>query len=152
MPHARRLGIGDGGLGGHVERHARGHATGDGGRPQIADDEGVDPRCIERAEIVGQRCQVALLHENVRGDVHLHARSVGDFHCGGNIRKREVRRTGAHAETIGGQIHRVRAEAHGSVQLFDTPCRRKELHIALGIQRITLFRSSEARLRYAIST
>ena len=152
MPHARRLGVSDGGLGGHVERHARGHATGDGGRPQIADDKGVDPRRIECAEVVGKRGQVALLHEDVRSDVHLHARSVGDFHRSGNIRKREVRRASAHAEAIGGQIHRVRAEAHGSAQLFDTPCRRKELHVALGIQMITLFRSSEARLRYAIST
>ena len=152
MPHARRLGVGDGGLGRHVERHARGHATGDGGRPQIADDEGVHARCIERAEIVGQRCQVALLHENVRGDVHLHARSVGDFHCGGDVLKREVRRASAHAEAIGGQVHCVRAEAHGSAQLFDTPCGRKELHIALGIQMITLPLVSSTPARYAIST
>ena len=135
-----------------MERHARGQTTGDGGRPQIADDKGVDPRRIECAEVVGQRGQVALLHENICGDVHLHARGVGDFHRSGNILKREIRRTGAHAEAIGCQIHRVRTEAHGSAQLFDTPCGRKELHIALGIQRITLFRSSEARLRYAIST
>ena len=135
-----------------MERHARGHATGDGGRPQIANDKGVDPRRIECAEVVGKRGQVALLHEDVRSDVHLHARSVSDFHCGGDVLKREVRRAGAHAEAIRGQVHRVRAEAHGSAQLFDTPCRRKELHVALGIQMITLFRSSEARLRYAIST
>ena len=121
-----------------MERHARGHATGDGGRPQIANDKGVDPRRIECAEVVGKRGQVALLHEDVRSDVHLHARGVGDFHRSGNILKREVHRTGAHAEAIGGQVHRVRAEAHGSAQLFDTPCRRKELHVALGIQMITL--------------
>ena len=77
---------------------------------------------------------------------------MGDFYCGGDVLKREVRRASAHAEAIGGQVHCVRAEAHGSAQLLDAPRRRKELHVALGIQRITLFRSSEARLRYAIST
>ena len=59
---------------------------------------------------------------------------------------------GTHTENLTREVYRVRTEAHGSAQLFDTPCGRKELHIALGIQRITLFRSSEARLRYAIST
>ena len=132
--------------------HARGHAASDGGRSQITDDEGVNPRRIERAEVVGQRGKVALLHENVCGDVHLHARGMGNLHRSGNVFKREVRRTGAHAEAIGGQVHCVRAEAHGSAQLLDAPRRRKELHVALGIQRITLFRSSEARLCYAIST
>ena len=121
-----------------MECNARSHATCDGGRPQVTDDEGVDPRRIECAEIVGQRSQVTLLHEDVCGDVHLHARGVGDFHRSGNVFERKVRRAGAHAEAIGGQVHRIRAEAYGSAQLFDTPCRRKELHIALGIQMITL--------------
>lgn len=70
--------------------------------------------------------------------MHLHARGVGDFHRSGNVFERKVRRAGAHAEAIGGQVHRIRAEAYGSAQLFNTPCRRKELHIALGIQMITL--------------
>ena len=121
-----------------MECNARSHATCDGGRPQVTDDEGVDPRRIECAEIVGQRSQVTLLHEDVCGDVNLHARSMGYLHRSGNVFERKVRRAGAHAEAIGGQVHRVRAEAHGSAQLFDTPCRRKELHIALGIQMITL--------------
>ena len=84
--------------------------------------------------------------------MHLHARGVGDFHRSGNVFECKVRRAGAHTEAIGGQVHRVRAEAYGSAQLFDTPCRRKELHIALGIQMITLPLVSSTPARYAIST
>ena len=135
-----------------MECNAWSHATGDGGRPQVADDEGVDPRRIECAEIVGQRSQVTLLHEDVCGDVHLHARGVGDFHRSGNVFERKVRRAGAHAEAIGSQVHRVRAEAYGSAQLLYAPRRCEELHIALGIQRITLPLVQGTPVRYAIST
>ena len=108
----------------HPWRHLPGH----GESAHIADDEGVHPGPVQRAEERRQPVNVVGMHEDVAGDVHLHAMVVGEGHRGGNLVHAEVRRPRSHAEPLSRQIHRIGPEGHGSPQLLHPTRRRKELH------------------------
>ncbi len=110
--------------------HPRRHLARNGESPQIADDESVNPRRIQRPEEVRQLGDVAIVHEDVAGNVHLHPMGMGEGHRFGNLGQWEIGGTSPHAETIGRQVHGVGAEQHRRPQLLHAPCGGQKFHSA----------------------
>lgn len=85
------------------------------------------PRSVKGLQIRWQGGDIGLVHERVHCHVHLHARRVREGDGGRDIVKREVLGALTHAEPVGGQIHRIRSETDGGLQLAATACRREKL-------------------------
>ena len=94
---------------------------------EVADDERVGARGVKSLQIRRQGGDIRLVHKRVHRHVHLHARRMGERDGGRDIVKREVLGALAHAELVGSQIHRIRSETNGGLQLAAAARRREKL-------------------------
>ena len=126
MPHAGRLGVHDAGLRAHVQLDMRRVPTREREGAEVAHDERVGIRRVERLQVRRQRGHIVGAHERVHGHVGLRAGRMSAGHGVGHVIEREVRGTLAQPEAVAGEVHRVRPEAHRRLQLRPPAGRREE--------------------------
>ena len=127
VPGARSFGIHHGSLRARMQLHMRRIALRQRERTEVADDERIGARSVKGLQIRRQGGDIGLVHERVHRHVHLHARRVREGDGGRDIVKRKVLGALTHAEPVGGQIHRIRSETDGGLQLAAAACRREKL-------------------------
>ena len=137
VPRLRADVVGDGLLRADVPLAVGRVLPSEGERPEIRENQGVNPGGIELFEVGGQPLRLVKARHGVDRRVNAHAMCVRIGHGARQLIVVKVSRERAHAERGPRKVDGVRAVEHGHFQFFHIPRGGKKLRFSHGVIRWT---------------